>query len=66
MHVGLSEVHLIYSRQRRRGKYLLTKFVRDGTYIGVVEREVLIGLDIIDLECYILPPCANIQTTLCE
>jgi hypothetical protein len=24
------------------------------------------GLDITDLEYYTLPPCANIQTTLCE
>jgi hypothetical protein len=24
------------------------------------------GLDITDLEHYTLPPCANIQTTLCE
>jgi hypothetical protein len=66
MHAGLSEVHLTYSRQRRRGKYLLTKFVRKGTYIDVVEREVPRGLDITDLEYYTLPPCANIQTTLCE
>jgi hypothetical protein len=54
------------SRQRRRGKYLITKFVREGTYIDVVEREVPGGLDITDLEYYTLPPCANIQTTLCE
>jgi hypothetical protein len=66
MHAGLSEVHLTYSRQRRRGKYLLTKFVRKGTYIDVVEREVPRGLDITDLEYYTLPPCVNIQTTLCE
>jgi hypothetical protein len=73
MHAGLSEVHLTYSRQRRRGKYLITKFVREGTYIDVVEREVPGGLDITDLEYYTLPPCANsippcanIQTTLCE
>jgi hypothetical protein len=73
MHAGLSEVHLTYSRQRRRGKYLLTKFGREGTYIDVVKREVPRGLDITDLEYYTLPPvrivytpCANIQTTLCE
>jgi hypothetical protein len=66
MHAGLSEVHLTYSRQRRRCKYLLTKFVRKGTYIDVVKREVPRGLDITDLEYYTLPPCANIQTTLCE
>jgi hypothetical protein len=66
MHAGLSEVHLTYSRQRRRGKYLLTKFVREGTYIDVVKREVPKSLDITDLEHYTLPPCANIQTTLCE
>jgi hypothetical protein len=54
------------SRQRRRGKYLLTKFVREGTYIDVVEREVPKSLDITDLEYYTLPPCANIQMTLCE
>ena len=56
MHAGLSEVHLTYSRQRRRGKYLLTKFVRKGTYIDVVEREVPRGLNITDLEYYTLPP----------
>ena len=66
MHAGLSEVHLTYSRQRRRGKYLLTKFVREGTYIDVVKRVMPRGLDITDLEYYTLPPCANIQTTLCE
>src|SRR5450432_983247 len=55
MHAGLSEVYLTYSRQRRRGKYLLTKFVREGTYIDVVEREVPRGLDITDLEYYTLP-----------
>jgi hypothetical protein len=66
MHASLSEVHLIYNRQRHRGKYLLTKFVREDTYIDAVEREVPRGLDIIDLEYYTLPPCANIQTTLCE
>jgi hypothetical protein len=66
MYAGLSEVHLTYNRQRRRGKYLLTKFVREGTYIDVVEREMPKGLDITDLEYYTLPPCANIQTNLCE
>jgi hypothetical protein len=44
MHAGLSEVYLTYSRQRRRGKYLLTKFVREGTYIDVVERVMPRGL----------------------
>jgi hypothetical protein len=34
--------------------------------IDVVQGEVLKGLDITDLEYYTLPPCANIQTTLCE
>jgi hypothetical protein len=57
MHTGLSEVHLTYSRQRRRGKYLLTKFVREGTYINVIEREMPKGLDITDLEYYTLPLC---------
>jgi hypothetical protein len=66
MHAGLSEVYLTYNRQRRRGKYLLTKFVREDTYIDVVEREVPRCLDITDLEYYTLSPCANIQTTLCE
>jgi hypothetical protein len=32
MHAGPSEVYLTYNRQRRRGKHLLTKFVREGTY----------------------------------
>jgi hypothetical protein len=70
MHAGLSEVYLTYNRQRRRGKYLLTKFVREGTYIEVVKREMPRGLDITDLESpparIAYPPCANIQTTLCE
>jgi len=56
MHAGLSEVHLTYSRQGRRGKYLLTKFIREGTYIDVVKREVPRGLDITDLGYYTLPP----------
>jgi hypothetical protein len=73
MHAGLREVYLTYSQQRRRGKYLLTKFVRESAYIDVVEREMPRGLDITDLEYYTLPtvriayhPCANIQTTLCK
>ena len=61
MHAGLSEVYLIYSRQRRRGKYLLIKFVREGTYIDVVKRVMPRGLDITDLKYYTLPHCANIQ-----
>jgi hypothetical protein len=56
MHAGLSEVHLTFSRQRRRGKYLLTKFVREGTYTYVVKRKMPKGLDITDLEYYTLPP----------
>jgi hypothetical protein len=48
IHTGLSEVYLIYSRQRRRDKYLLTIFIRENTYIDVVKREVLRGLDITD------------------
>jgi hypothetical protein len=73
MHASLSEVYLIYNRQRRRGKYLLTKFIREDTYIDVVEREVPRGLDIIDLEYYTpppvriaYPPCANSISPLCE
>jgi hypothetical protein len=81
LHAGLSEVHLTYSGQRRRDKYLLTKFVREGTYIDVIEREVPRGLDITDLKYYTLPPvriayppCANSHyppvriaiTPLCE
>jgi hypothetical protein len=66
MHAGLSEVHLTYSRQRRRGKYLLTKFIRESTYISVVEREVPRGLNITDLKYYTLPPCGNSIPPLCE
>jgi hypothetical protein len=65
MHAGLSEVYLIYNRQRRRGKYLLTKFIRKGTYINVVEREVPRGLDITDLEYYTLPPPVRISKRPC-
>jgi hypothetical protein len=56
MHAGLSEIYLIYNRQRRRGKYLLTKFVREGTYINVVERVMPRGLDITDLDITPSPP----------
>ena len=36
MHAGLSEIYLIYNRQRRRGKYLLAGFIREDTYLNVV------------------------------
>ena len=41
--LSVSEIwvrHLAHLRQRRRGKYLLTKFVREGTYIDFSLREV--------------------------
>jgi hypothetical protein len=41
--LSVSEIwvrHLAHLRQRRRGKYLPTKFIREGTYIDQIRREV--------------------------
>jgi hypothetical protein len=50
---------LAHLRQRRRGKYLLTKLVRGGTYLDLTRREVPRSHLTYD-------PCANNQTPLYE